>query len=219
MIYEQTNRWWNRGGWLERGSPKHSDGKAKRILTLLRTTEVLPENRPSVRRISRARCRCLLELVALPELCLCPDVNPGAARSSVSVWFHSDAAQLTHESPVTLGERPHAWVTAEEVAKTHCFSPRMLCYLSAVQPVVGWFSGQKTFKVFKFKAALINIFELDHYVLFNIKEVACCDKTRENFHWTLQSCSVGKKKLLYFGFMAPKFTVLIHSRFSRFQLQ
>lgn len=64
-----------------------------------------------------------------PELLPLPyNVNPEAGRSSVSVWFHSDAAQLTHKSLVSLGERPHAWLTAEEVAK--------MCYLSAVQPGV-----------------------------------------------------------------------------------
>ncbi len=39
----------------------------------------------------------------IPELCLCPNVNPEAGRSSVSVWFHFDTAQLTHESPLTSG--------------------------------------------------------------------------------------------------------------------
>ncbi len=66
----------------------------------------------------------------LPELCLCPNVNPEAGRSSISVWFHSDTAQLTHESLVTLGERPHAWLTAKEVAKTHVFSPNAVLFIS-----------------------------------------------------------------------------------------
>ena len=64
--------------------PKGFSCSYKRLKSFLKT-----HTKPSQMLVSVGIGGAHLVAVRFPELCLCPGVNPGAGRSSVSVWFHS----------------------------------------------------------------------------------------------------------------------------------
>lgn len=79
--------------------------------------------------LSQARCWCLLELVAFtsPAVRCLNSASASALMSAQKLVGHplvfgftlTPHSQPTHESVVTLGKRPHAWLTAEEVPNMH----------------------------------------------------------------------------------------------------